>query len=238
MDGRISGVGNQSKPRSKSRKKYGGEALEAETKAEKKKKHERGKKRNNGPVKDCTIQVPRPTKEGRRNPPPSGTDRLRYDAYDHWVKDAIRARLPKKRLYDRDEFSCLRVLYSTLLCEQRPYPYKRGRRVSPLAKHPEKFQRVYKGVVWLVCRTGFLRKETGQSRPMIRKRLRWLIRVGLVEEARGDVGTPVGEKARSYGSNTRLIRVKYELADDDPVVDNWKASGGEVDENLIEGDEE
>jgi hypothetical protein len=188
-------------------------------------------------TKDVLVLTSRPTKEGRMNPLPSGLDGLRYDAYDHWVKDAIRARLPKEKRDGRDEFSCLRVLYSTLLCAQRPYPHKWGRRGNALAKHPEKYQWNYKDVVWLVCRTGFLSKETGQSPTMIKRRLRWLIRVRLVEEAPGHVGTPVSDHPVRY-ANMRLIRVRYELAFYDPVVKAWKWSGGEVDENLVEEDDD
>jgi hypothetical protein len=72
---------------------------------------------------------------------------------------------------------------------------------------------------------------------MIKKRLRWLIRVGLVEEAPGHVGRPVSEHPVRY-ANMRLIRVRYELAFDDPVVEKWKWTGGEVDENLVEGDDD
>jgi hypothetical protein len=62
----------------------------------------------------------------------------------------------------------------------------------------------------------------------------WLAKT---EEARGHVGTPVSEHPVRY-ANMRLIRVRYELAFHDPVVEKWKKSGGEVDENLVEGDDE
>src|SRR4029077_10136396 len=83
------------------------------------------------------------------------------------------------------------------------------------------YQCRFRGVHWIFCRPSDVSERTDMRLCIVRRRIKLLIDIGLIEAVKSEDMPPevLADLKRWFGPNTRMIRVRYELAFDDVDVD-------------------